>query len=260
MATMLGKLGGAAASSQGQAGGKRRQERQGTVVGTSELQQQIDEVRAGLLDVGILAAVTARETQTIKGAIFSVVTYSAAEMEPMAETLVNTLKIYAEKAKALSLEQKQEAAAMSPHLFLWYDLIDTSKKMLEKLQPKHRDLLEPILKHIKELEDTAEYRAKKKLGLDILMDKDEAHKEAKYVALREAIAEQVLVARHSRCWAHGQYKLETVTRDKTTAKEAEKAVHTMMIGIGKGRFRIGAAPKTNLERKVQAFIDKNREQ
>ena len=80
--------------------------------------------------------------------------------------------------------------------------------------------------------------------------------EALLVAQRTVIADQVRVCRVAKCWNPALARLEVNLKPGCSAENAHAAMVKMLCSLAQGVIKPQQAPKGDLERRIQAVLDK----
>ena len=194
--------------------------------------------------IGKLSLGTARETAMIKSAILQVCLFDKQPTNKALPKLEEAAKAataaYAAKAKTLS--QPEKATFGSPHIFAWAEFCKSTlmaAQMLKLAQPAAT-----IEAHILDIETKAA-----KLVADTNGKMELA------AAAREETQNQVKVFRIQKCWNKELARLEMNTTYGTTAEKAGDAILTVLKSAYGGVMKKSQAPKSDLERRLQAWID-----
>ena len=199
-----------------------------------------------VLQIAKLSLGSARELAMVKSIILEVVLFSNADC-PIKDAMKDVTSAFAEKAKASGPTEK--ASLGSPHLYVWYELMTLTKQILQ--DKGEAVMLLSIASHLEDLDKCAENLMKEQAVVVV-----ENADSVKQQFLRQAVASQVKVVRIRRCWNPEISRLEINVVENTSAVAAKAALIQMLVQFFKGQRKPDQAPRGNLERQIQATIDR----
>eukprot|EP00929_Paragymnodinium_shiwhaense_P042356 TRINITY_DN21932_c0_g1_i4.p2 TRINITY_DN21932_c0_g1~~TRINITY_DN21932_c0_g1_i4.p2 ORF type:complete len:256 (+),score=97.32 TRINITY_DN21932_c0_g1_i4:96-863(+) len=184
----------------------------------------------------------AKELAQVKAAVTHTVTFSKEAQlgKELMKKVKSTMIVFTEQSKSATPVKRQELG--SPHVFVWLVL---HENILVAAKAKKYEL------QVKHLEEFANYI--KSYQTEILKEAD--IKDAD-VALRRAVAAHIRSCRLSQCFNPALSKLEISVANEVAGR-AKDAVIYVLEKMAEGTLRMGQAPRTDLERRIQKMIEAN---
>eukprot|EP00929_Paragymnodinium_shiwhaense_P108708 TRINITY_DN75037_c0_g1_i1.p2 TRINITY_DN75037_c0_g1~~TRINITY_DN75037_c0_g1_i1.p2 ORF type:complete len:302 (+),score=35.59 TRINITY_DN75037_c0_g1_i1:91-906(+) len=185
-----------------------------------------------------LALSHARQIATLNSILISTLIFQKEGVgSELCEAVKSVTTRYPEQTKEMNAEKR--AAFPPPRAFVWLALCNLVKDQASTMDHEDgKNWARCIDDHVADLHSTL-------TGVT----------ENKEILLGKAITEQVAVCRILRTWNSATAKLEVHTLSNTTAQLAFDKMKKYLAVATKGQLKTGTAPRGDLERKVQTFLD-----
>lgn len=143
---------------------------------------------------------------------------------------------------------------ISPHVFVWLELLDVFEDLYKKKGGMEAELQHLAVHRQGIEEDTLKMVKLSKESVKQEGDKATGEKELHQRMMRRAVASVVKVARVNQCWNPAWGRVEATTVGHAEAVRAD--MFTFLVSNAKGDIRPGQAPKGSLERRIAANLEK----
>eukprot|EP00929_Paragymnodinium_shiwhaense_P072313 TRINITY_DN36710_c0_g4_i1.p2 TRINITY_DN36710_c0_g4~~TRINITY_DN36710_c0_g4_i1.p2 ORF type:complete len:259 (-),score=95.10 TRINITY_DN36710_c0_g4_i1:540-1316(-) len=184
---------------------------------------------------GQLAMVTklvlqlARQQATLEGTLVTTILFTKDNMQELINKAKDTTTSFFDKTKEMGADARQQL--LSPHIFLWFEFLSHFQQ-----HPEVRAHWSFLLAQQKE------YKEKWNLV-------DE-------VALRVAVGNAVRFFRLNRTYNPKKMKLQMAITEET-ALGVGRLIQRILVTEAEGELKFGTAPKGDLERKLEKFVQKD---
>eukprot|EP00929_Paragymnodinium_shiwhaense_P061209 TRINITY_DN30565_c0_g1_i3.p2 TRINITY_DN30565_c0_g1~~TRINITY_DN30565_c0_g1_i3.p2 ORF type:complete len:289 (-),score=85.48 TRINITY_DN30565_c0_g1_i3:966-1832(-) len=192
-----------------------------------------DSIQELLAMVAKLTLQSARDIAVIKSVVMRVALFNKEDTLIPQEVKTATTG-YANTVKELAHEQKEDFGP--PHPFIWHVLMQIIGKV--DGGQKYKD----CIAHVQDIHSRALELQKTENGKDLAW------------CMRALYAEQVKVVRISRTWNAKVMKMEVAVTEGSLAQKAMLDLMTHLKTEAKAKIKHGAAPKSDLERKVARMV------
>eukprot|EP00929_Paragymnodinium_shiwhaense_P051408 TRINITY_DN25875_c0_g1_i1.p2 TRINITY_DN25875_c0_g1~~TRINITY_DN25875_c0_g1_i1.p2 ORF type:complete len:272 (-),score=59.51 TRINITY_DN25875_c0_g1_i1:789-1604(-) len=194
-----------------------------------------------IVNVAKLGLGSARRVATLDSVVLTTLTFdkSAEPGLSLVEALKEVTSDYTTMAKELPQEQKQFFAA--PHVFTWLGLL-TFVAQQYKDEPTNPNLVQ-IAEHLQEMNNQSTKQCAENKELDPQKN------------LRDLVQSEIFVCRVSRTWNPKVAKMELHAAPSTRGAAAVRAVQNFLLQKCGAQLRRGPAPKSDLERRIQATLN-----
>eukprot|EP00929_Paragymnodinium_shiwhaense_P088813 TRINITY_DN49121_c0_g1_i1.p2 TRINITY_DN49121_c0_g1~~TRINITY_DN49121_c0_g1_i1.p2 ORF type:complete len:259 (-),score=103.25 TRINITY_DN49121_c0_g1_i1:636-1412(-) len=190
--------------------------------------------------VARLTLTQAKELAQVKAAVTYTVTFSKEAQlgKELMENVKATMITFTEQSKNGTPAKRLELG--SPHVFAWLVLYEN---VLEVAKAKKYEL------QVQQLEEFGKFI--KDRQTEVLKEGDIKDPD---IALRRVVAAYVRSCRLSKCFNPALSKLE-ISVSNEVAVRAKDAVIYVLEKMAEGTLRMGQAPRTDLERRIQKLIE-----
>eukprot|EP00929_Paragymnodinium_shiwhaense_P101855 TRINITY_DN65042_c0_g1_i1.p2 TRINITY_DN65042_c0_g1~~TRINITY_DN65042_c0_g1_i1.p2 ORF type:complete len:315 (+),score=81.34 TRINITY_DN65042_c0_g1_i1:71-1015(+) len=186
-----------------------------------------------------LSLLNARQVAALSSAVICTVVFKKNEIgEGLVKRLKDVTMAYSLQVKEMKPELK--ASFSAPHIFVWSALLTYAKEHFKD----NAELLQAVDKHNTEVTE-----AVKRSGYKVeQQDELKAYR-------RKLIGLQVKICRVARCWATDLAKLELTTDNQSTAHQVQVHLVKSFEKHMQGSVKQGMAPRGDVERRIQRYID-----
>eukprot|EP00929_Paragymnodinium_shiwhaense_P034091 TRINITY_DN18592_c0_g1_i2.p1 TRINITY_DN18592_c0_g1~~TRINITY_DN18592_c0_g1_i2.p1 ORF type:complete len:262 (-),score=97.93 TRINITY_DN18592_c0_g1_i2:749-1534(-) len=229
---------GGAASSATQAGGEPPQQ-QRRANGKAKAKPRKEDMEVLLQQVAKLSLVNARGLAEVRSVLTMVVVFSKEEPlgKEVTQAVKNCMLAYMKESKESSAEDR--ASMMPPHVFAWYELTKV-------VQAKAIGESWPVAVEIKKYYQYVAEESTKMVTSKQAKDATEAGRVVMY--------NEVKVAKVTKCYAPNLSRLEVAAEGR--ARELLTHIISALCLYSKGQAKRGAAPKSDLERRIARVLDR----
>eukprot|EP00929_Paragymnodinium_shiwhaense_P060730 TRINITY_DN3031_c1_g1_i1.p3 TRINITY_DN3031_c1_g1~~TRINITY_DN3031_c1_g1_i1.p3 ORF type:complete len:271 (+),score=78.42 TRINITY_DN3031_c1_g1_i1:373-1185(+) len=202
------------------------------------------------LDKGImlqLAKLTLNNTRNlaaVSSAVITTIVFNRDEGagKELHDELKEVAAAYTTTVRALQAEQKAEYAA--PHTYVWQGLITIVYRNTQEGQDEYSKHMSNTMKVLSD-----SYVAK---AMEITDSQD---KEVYIKQLPHVIGANMKICRVSKCWNAKMAKIELSATPASETEKAMVAVVKYIVEKCQGKVKMGAAPRSDAERRIQAWIE-----
>eukprot|EP00929_Paragymnodinium_shiwhaense_P056916 TRINITY_DN28491_c0_g1_i1.p2 TRINITY_DN28491_c0_g1~~TRINITY_DN28491_c0_g1_i1.p2 ORF type:complete len:262 (+),score=89.82 TRINITY_DN28491_c0_g1_i1:1248-2033(+) len=199
-----------------------------------------DSLQDLLVQVAKLALGSAREVAVIRSVVMKVATFEK-EASKIPDIVKQETAGYTAEVRALEPKDKEDFGP--PHPFIWHALM----KFLGAIQAQEGPKYPACHAHVVQVHEEAK---KNQAALP-----EEAQKDIGW-HMREIYAQHVKVLRVRRTWNAKIMKLEMAVSEEILVTKAATELMDYLKKEARAKIRVGAAPKTEVERKVQKLLEK----
>eukprot|EP00929_Paragymnodinium_shiwhaense_P083116 TRINITY_DN44150_c0_g1_i1.p2 TRINITY_DN44150_c0_g1~~TRINITY_DN44150_c0_g1_i1.p2 ORF type:complete len:288 (+),score=104.60 TRINITY_DN44150_c0_g1_i1:76-939(+) len=210
----------------------------------SRRQQNTEQDKGIIMQLAKLTLSNARGLAAVESAVITTMIFNKEEGagKLLHDELKAVANAYTNTVKTLAQDKKAEYAP--PHTYVWQGLITF------------------VHRHTMEVAEGPMHRANKLMVelTNIYIDgaKQELQTEDKEIYIKHVphvIGQHTKICRLSKCWNAKMAKLQIMTGTSTMAMEVNELVSKFMVINCNAKVKMGAAPRTDAERRIQAWID-----
>eukprot|EP00929_Paragymnodinium_shiwhaense_P053782 TRINITY_DN26953_c0_g1_i1.p2 TRINITY_DN26953_c0_g1~~TRINITY_DN26953_c0_g1_i1.p2 ORF type:complete len:313 (-),score=89.84 TRINITY_DN26953_c0_g1_i1:978-1916(-) len=227
------------AASVGKQTGKQQQQREAAGAGAGQ-------VRNVLRDLSILALQNAKDCTMLKATVVHTIIFNVQMADPLVTNVKAVTAAYSKANK--SMTDTEKASRCSPHIHVWNALVSTCGQMAKS--NKMDGFMADFEKYHAKIKEAAANMVSRHEGAETMSEQQ---------AIINIIAEQVKVARVSRCWDAANNKLELSIVEGSESRHIQRIITELLVKVANAEVKIGMAPRTNAERKIQDFLGKAKE-